>query len=306
MRPPCEYVVRFILPRLRAKIADVLINKYNWTQKEVANKLKITQAAVSKYRSILKSRTLIPSEIIDKTAIKLANRIAKNEISSVEFIFEICKLCFKLRIDGAICHLHKKIIPQLSEERCNVCSLIIQSKELEIDERVEVLDNVKRSVLAVIGNHNFAKIIPEVRMNIVMAIRGAKTIEDVAGVPGRITVVKDKPYAILSPEFGASKHLALILLTIMKYRKDIRAAMCIKYDDKVDSALKKCRFKVEYIKRKRGKFLKILERKMRSCKVKPDIIVDLGEKGIEPITYIFGESAMRVVEKGNCILREIG
>ena len=60
MRTPCEYVIKYLLPRLRAKIADVLIEEFGWKQVEVAKLLKVTQPAVSKYKEVLKVPPPIP------------------------------------------------------------------------------------------------------------------------------------------------------------------------------------------------------------------------------------------------------
>ena len=47
MKPSCEVVVKYVLPVFRAMVAKELIVKYKLSQNEVAQKLGITQAAVS-------------------------------------------------------------------------------------------------------------------------------------------------------------------------------------------------------------------------------------------------------------------
>lgn len=49
MMMPCESIVKFLLPAIRAGVAKELYNKYDFNQVEIARKLGITQAAVSKY-----------------------------------------------------------------------------------------------------------------------------------------------------------------------------------------------------------------------------------------------------------------
>jgi len=60
-------------------------------------------------------------------------------------------------------------------------------------ERYLVLENLRKAVDVLENSPNFAKLIPEIRTNIVMAIPGAKSISDVAAVEGRITAVRGKP-----------------------------------------------------------------------------------------------------------------
>lgn len=61
----------------------------------------------------------------------------------------------------------------------------------------------------------FAKLIPEVRVNLAYALPNAETPEDVAGIEGRITVVNGQPKASGSPQFGASDHMARAILQIL-------------------------------------------------------------------------------------------
>ena len=51
MRPPCELVVRYILPTFRSLIAKELVEKYHFSQNDAAKKLGTTQAAISHYLS---------------------------------------------------------------------------------------------------------------------------------------------------------------------------------------------------------------------------------------------------------------
>ena len=304
MRTPCEYITRYVLPRLRAKIAEILMENYGWKQVEVAKKLKISQSAVSKYRGVLKASLPISPDSIDQLAYKLAERIAKDEISVKEFIYLVCRLCCKLRMGGPICYLHMRTIPELSKEECKVCFELIREEEVGVTEREKVLENMKIALREIISDEKFARLIPEVRMNLVMAISNAKDLEDIAGIPGRITIVKGKPFTASEPEFGASKHLASVLLIIMKRFSNIRAAICVKYDEEIRRAISICEMKYVEIKRENG-FLETLRDKIELLKKEPDAIVDLGGWGIEPITYVFGRNAVEVIEKCRRILEAL-
>lgn len=49
MRPPCEIVVKQVLPAFRALVAKDLIGKYRFSQVAAAKELGTTQAAISQY-----------------------------------------------------------------------------------------------------------------------------------------------------------------------------------------------------------------------------------------------------------------
>src|SRR5512136_1447627 len=85
----------------------------------------------------------------------------------------------------------------------------------EILNAVEYIENCKE----------FTSILPEVRTNLVYAASDAKTPDDVVGIDGRITVLNNIPYAAGKPRFGASSHMARLILELMKVDPSIRAGI---------------------------------------------------------------------------------
>src|SRR5208337_4004239 len=71
----------------------------------------------------------------------------------------------------------------------------------------------------------FASLIPEVRSNLVYAKKGARTRDDVLAVDGRITVVQGMPRAAGKPRFGASSHMARLLIELRKVDPSVRAGI---------------------------------------------------------------------------------
>lgn len=102
MQPPCETTARHLLPIFRALIAKELIEKYNFTQVEVAERLGITQAAVSQYiqskrgyRGI--NRFEESMEIIRSVTREVARGIAEGSMDSKDVTTGLCNLCKALR-----------------------------------------------------------------------------------------------------------------------------------------------------------------------------------------------------------------
>ncbi len=75
------------------------------------------------------------------------------------------------------------------------------------------------------GCSEFAALIPEVRTNLVYALPNAKTRDDVLAVEGRITVVNGLPHAAGKPKFGASSHMARLLIELRKTDASLRAGI---------------------------------------------------------------------------------
>jgi len=90
-----ENIVWNILPAIRKEFAKNLIKKNKFNQKQVADKLKITEAAVSRY--VAGKRGLF--EITDKKILKeisiSTNRIAKGDETTA--LREICRICRHLK-----------------------------------------------------------------------------------------------------------------------------------------------------------------------------------------------------------------
>ena len=95
------------------------------------------------------------------------------------------------------------------------------------------IENLENAIEILQNCPEFSEFIPEVRSNIVMATESAIDVNDVAGIPGRITTVHGKPQAFMKPEFGVSSHMARLVLSIMKHDPTKRSAMNIVYNSKI-------------------------------------------------------------------------
>lgn len=99
----------------------------------------------------------------------------------------------------------------------------------EILEAVEFIENCRE----------FTSILPEVRTNIVYAASDAKIPHDVVGIDGRITVLNNMPYAAGKPRYGASSHMARLILELMKVDSSIRAGINFVSTPELEEWLKK-------------------------------------------------------------------
>lgn len=91
MKTPCEIIVWSVVPIIRKEFAKTLINNYSLNQKEVANKLGITEATVSRYISGKRGAIVITDDKILNEIKYSAKRIAKENGQVV--IEETCRIC---------------------------------------------------------------------------------------------------------------------------------------------------------------------------------------------------------------------
>ena len=101
-------------------------------------------------------------------------------------------------------------------------------------EAEAVLGNLLTAVNMLQACPEFTRLIPEVRVNLVCALSGAKTPQEVAAIDGRITSVRGMPYAAGTPKWGASDHLSRRVLEVRKYEPAINSAINFKYDQTVE------------------------------------------------------------------------
>lgn len=175
------------------------------------------------------------------------------------------------------------------------------------------IENLKKAVEIIQNSEEFAAFIPEVRSNIVMAKENAKDVDDVAGIPGRITIIHGKPRAFVEPEFGVSSHMARLVLSMMKYDSSKRSAMNIKYSPKIIEICEKLGLKVSFYDRndepekvrqvEGGTIPWGVETAIKRIGDIPDIIYHRGAWGKEPSITLIGTSAVDVAKMAVCIAR---
>lgn len=120
MKPFCEIMVSKIFPTVRALVAKELMENLNHTQKETADRMGITQPAISQYKrelrgakaAILEGNTVVYS-LIKAQARELSKATAEERVSM------LCLICKEIRNQGLLCKMHREATPALNT--CTVC-----------------------------------------------------------------------------------------------------------------------------------------------------------------------------------------
>ena len=107
------------------------------------------------------------------------------------------------------------------------------------DNAERILGNLAQAVNNLQGCRDFSLLMPEVRVNVVYALPGAKSGREVAAIDGRITVVRGYPHASGSPAWGASDHMARLIIEARKYSAGINAGINFKCDTEIIKVVKK-------------------------------------------------------------------
>lgn len=121
MLQPFEVVTSKLLPTIRARLAQVLLDEYKMRQVEVAKLLGITQAAVSHYKTA--SRGIDPALVklfpeIDAFVTQMAARLAKG-MPQTQQVRLVNDLVERIMNTQRFCEYHKKIAA--IDPACMVC-----------------------------------------------------------------------------------------------------------------------------------------------------------------------------------------
>ncbi len=98
----------------------------------------------------------------------------------------------------------------------------------------EILGNLLRALHILHRRPEFADLVPEVRVNLAYALPGASSPAEVAAVEGRITAMEGFPRASGLPRFGASDHMARLILESRRHDPAINAGINFKWDETVE------------------------------------------------------------------------
>ena len=118
---PFEVVTAKLLPTIRARLAQVLLDEYGMRQVEVAKHLGITQAAVSHYKTASRGTDadLVQTFPEIETEVRaLAARISDG-MSQMEQVLAFNTLVDRLMNTQRFCEYHKRIAA--IDPACNIC-----------------------------------------------------------------------------------------------------------------------------------------------------------------------------------------
>ncbi len=104
MKTDCELVVNDVLPGLRAALSRELISQYNMNQSEVAERLGVSQPAISQYLRKLRGNKIFEKKEVSDEIKRLCTRIYSGEVSSHGISSELWNIC-KLAADIKNCPL---------------------------------------------------------------------------------------------------------------------------------------------------------------------------------------------------------
>jgi predicted fused transcriptional regulator/phosphomethylpyrimidine kinase/predicted transcriptional regulator len=290
-----EVVVEEFLPTFRSMLAEELRER-GLTQHEVAEALGISQSAVSKYAhgDVSRRAEVLEDERVGDLVERIAEGFVTGDMTRVQALVEAEVLIRDLEAGDLLSRLHEEAMPELADHDGYVR---IHDPESGLRTSEQVRSSVRRALRRLTNASGFAGLIPNVGSNLVECLPEAASVDDVAGVPGRIFDVKGRATVPGNPEFGVSEHVASVLLSAREAGCDVRAAINVRYDPEVVSELEAAGYDaVEFDPDAPTDPIResIAERGPESLSA-TFVCYQTGSYGIEPITYVLGPDADAVV-----------
>lgn len=181
-------------------------------------------------------------------------------------------------------------------------------------EKLEVLDDLNQAIHLLEESSTFSRLIPESQSNIGMSLREPESSMDIAAVPGRIVKIGNRAKASASPQFGTSKHVDAAILTAMQYDPASRAAINIRYDQRLLKVCERLNLissaydrssEPENVKNREGGTIPWgTEQAIKKARKFPDVIYHIGDFGKEPMTVLLGKSACQIARTALKIAEE--
>jgi hydroxymethylpyrimidine/phosphomethylpyrimidine kinase len=168
-------------------------------------------------------------------------------------------------------------------------------------ERYKVLEQMQNA-LEKLKKITQCEYIPEVGTNLAFALPYAATPMDVCAVKGRLIRAPAGVFTTGEVGFGASEHMAKLLLEAMKFAPEVRCAMNLKYLETMLQRAIQLGYSVGEFKRaEEPKGVSTLRWCVQEVYKKlgrvPDVIYDLGAKGKEPMIRLLGKDPEDVLRK---------
>ena len=116
---PQEIEVRYILPAIRRELARIFIEEHALNQKEAANLLGLTEAAISQYQHSKRAKEVVFSGKVVNEIRSSAKKILTDKNNKQRVIAEMYRISNLTNVKQILCDLHRAQSKDLAS--CNIC-----------------------------------------------------------------------------------------------------------------------------------------------------------------------------------------
>jgi predicted fused transcriptional regulator/phosphomethylpyrimidine kinase len=146
-------------------------------------------------------------------------------------------------------------------------------------------------------------LVPEIGANLAVSMPGAKNLEDIAAIPGRMLNFKGKIAVLGDPEMGCSSNMGGSLLGVQKHFPEARCIINLSNNEKIRNACAASDLMVVNMPEARNyrqtdaDFYQDLRQTMEACTELPDIIEIPDRINLERLILVLGRNLDELIEK---------
>ncbi len=175
------------------------------------------------------------------------------------------------------------------------------------DDPAKLIQQLHTNIIALTRTPNFARLVPEVGSNFVVCLTGATKLSQVAGLTGRIILVRGKPEPVGEVDFGGAPFMGPVILKAHQLNETIHAALSLRYSNDIVEAAR--RAKLQVVGFRLGKLKPIPDcmtlEGLSKFGFVPEVLFDWGAHGVEPLVVVFGSTPKGVTQRARAILTEL-
>lgn len=286
MRLAEEIVADAFVPTWRSLLVKRLAEK-GLSQTDIAMLLGVSQSAVSKHlQGKLGGDARLAAEPRLLAAVdRVAEGLAARTMSSFEALLEAQELVRAFEDRGPICRIHEEEMPALQGLGCDIC---IRVGGTALRPEQAALQDLRGALRVLEATPRLAALVPYVGTNLARALPGATDVSHVAAVPGRLFVMHGAVKVPAAPEFGVSRHMAVVLLSVLRAEPAALACLNLAPDPALLDAARARGLRVERV----DPTFERAPGELRFPEGVPDVFYHEGAFGVEPQAYLVGRDAM--------------
>lgn len=297
MRFAEEIVAGSFVPTWRSLLARRL-HERGLSQTEIAALLGVSQSAVSKHlQGKLGGDPRLEREPrLVATVERVAKGLHERTLSPFQALLEAEALVRQFEDRGPICRLHEEEMPELQGLGCDIC---IRVGATSLLPEQAALQDLRAAIRILETTPGLAPLVPHVGTNVVRAVPGARDVSEVAAVPGGLFVMRGAVKAAAAPDFGVSRHVAEVLLAVLRADPQRLACLNLAPAPALLAAAQAAGLRVEQVPAG-------LERQPAALAFAgpvPDLFHHEGAFGIEPQAYLLAADAVALAQRVRGLLR---
>ena len=170
-----------------------------------------------------------------------------------------------------------------------------------------LIKQLQTNTLALTRTPHFGPLIPEVGSNFVACLPGATKLSQVAGLTGRIILVRGKPEPVGEFEYGWAPFMGQVILKAHALNDSIHAAIALRYSPDIVEAVRQANLQVVGFRLNENtpvpKCMTLAG--LTKFRFVPEVLFDWGAHGVEPLVVTFGSTPKVITQRVQAILKEL-